>query len=81
MKTINLCVIILITLSLNLAFKSIKAQWLPSGTSIYLDPNNYDKVGIGTSNPQAPLHIIGDGLANAQGWNKAIILDKNAALY
>ncbi|MBL1181356.1 MAG: hypothetical protein HND27_09670 [Bacteroidetes bacterium] len=65
-----------------IAYSSAFSQWLPgSPGSIYLDPNDYDKASIGTSNPQAPLHIIGNGLANAQGWNKAIILDKNAALY
>ncbi|NUM49798.1 MAG: tail fiber domain-containing protein [Flavobacteriales bacterium] len=61
---------------------TIKAQWINATPlqSIQLDPNNYKLVGIGTSSPQAPLHIIGDGVANAQGWQKSIILDNNAAL-
>lgn len=73
MNTIKLCT----TLICNLYISTTFSQWtggnpevLPSGQS----------AGIGTSNPQAPLHVVGDGVANAQGWNKAIILDKNAAL-
>ncbi|CAG0979061.1 hypothetical protein METP3_01966 [Methanosarcinales archaeon] len=78
----NFRLLLLVFLSLWFSF-TIKAQWINATPpqSIQLDPNNYKLVSIGTSNPQAPLHIIGDGLANAQGWNKAIILDKNAALY
>jgi hypothetical protein len=73
MKLINLCVAITCYMYITTAC----SQWL--GTNpVYL--NTGQSAGIGTSNPQAPLHIIGDGNANAQGWQKAIIMDKSAAL-
>ncbi len=55
------------------------SQWSSSTPSIFF-ATGYEKLGLGTSNPNAPLHIIGNGQANAQGWQRSIILDNNAAL-
>lgn len=37
-------------------------------------------IGIGTSNPAAPLHIIGSGSQNAMGWQRGITLSNAAAI-
>ena len=37
-------------------------------------------IGIGTSNPAAPLHIIGSGSQNVMGWQRGITLSNAAAI-
>lgn len=37
-------------------------------------------IGIGITTPSAPLHIKASGAANAQGWNRGILMENDAAL-
>lgn len=37
-------------------------------------------IGIGTSNPAAPLHIEGKGIQNQQGWLRGLTLSNRAAI-
>ncbi len=37
-------------------------------------------VGMGTTVPAAPMHVVGSGTQNAQGWNRAITLANSGAL-
>jgi len=37
-------------------------------------------VGMGTTVPASPMHIVGSGTQNAQGWNRAITLANSGAL-
>ncbi len=37
-------------------------------------------IGIGTNVPSAPLHIVGNQVANAQGWTRGLTLSNNATI-
>lgn len=50
-----------------------------SGTSA-VGTNTTGFIGIGTTNPFSPLHIVGNQTANAQGWRRGITLSNAAAL-
>ncbi|HXU26678.1 MAG TPA: hypothetical protein VN698_05545, partial [Bacteroidia bacterium] len=74
MKKIILCI------GLILSGRVMNAQW-----SLSAWPNIYNtnplNVGIGTTAPIFKLHVVGNGVANNEGWSRGILLDKQAALY
>jgi hypothetical protein len=42
--------------------------------------NTSSFIGIGTFNPFSPVHVVGNQVANAQGWRRGITLSNDAVL-
>jgi hypothetical protein len=65
---------------LRIATNNQTRMWLNSDGTFASGVNTSGFIGIGTTNPIAPLHIIGSQQQNTQGWTRGLTLSNNAAL-
>ncbi len=51
-----------------------------NGTGTGYGVNTWGFIGVGTSSPASPLHVVGSQQQNAQGWMRGITLSNSASL-